>query len=383
MPWLETDPMEQRIEFVAEYHRGLYTMAELCRRKNVSRKTGYKWIARHDAHGREGLADRSHAPRRCPHRIDKALATLLCRTRKAHPSWGPEKILDYLRPRHREIRSWPALSTIGDLFARRGLVRKRRRRRSILHPGSVPICTSGPNDLWTADFKGHFRTGDGVYCYPLTIADQHTRFLLGCQGLLSTQTADACKVFERVFREYGLPRAIRTDNGVPFATTALHGLSQLNVWWMRLGIQHQRIRPSSPQENGAHERMHKTLKAETICPPKRNRRAQQLAFNRFRKEFNEERPHKALQGDPPAARYQASRRPFPDRLPPLEYPGHYIVKRVTNAGTIRLRHKLLFLAHPLIGLPVGLEETDDGIWSIYFSNVLIGRVDEREMRIHG
>lgn len=383
MPWLETAPMQQREQFIADHSRRLFTMRELCDRYNISRKTGYKWLERFHDHGRSGLNDRSHAPHHCPHKITPELAALLCRTRRAHPSWGPEKILDHLRPKHRDIRQWPAFSTISDLFVRRGLIKKRRRRRKVLHPGSIPIRTSAPNDLWTADFKGQFRTADGVYCYPLTIADQHTRFLLACHGLPSVHTAGARKVFERAFREFGLPAAIRTDNGVPFATSALHGLSQLNVWWMRLGIQHQRIRPASPQENGAHERMHRTLKAEAIRPPKRNARAQQLEFNRFRKEFNEVRPHKALSGAPPAAHYRTSRRSFPDKLPPLEYPGHFIVKRVTNAGTFRLKHKLLFLAHPLRQLHIGLEETEDGIWSIYFGTVLLGRVDEREMKIYG
>lgn len=375
--------MQQREQFITDHSSGLFTMRELCDRYNVSRKTGYKWLARFREHGRAGLSDRSHAPHHCPHRISDEMATLLCITRRAHPSWGPEKILDHLRPKHRTIREWPAFSTISDLFVRRDLIRKRRRRRKVLHPGSIPIRTTAPNDLWTADFKGQFRTSDGVYCYPLTIADQHTRYLIACHGLPSIETCGARKIFERAFREFGLPAAIRTDNGVPFATSALHGLSQLNVWWMRLGIQHQRIRPASPQENGAHERMHKTLKAEAIRPPKRNGRAQQIAFNRFRIEFNEVRPHKALAGDPPAAHYRSSPRPFSNRVPPLEYPGHFIVKRVTNAGTFRLRHKLLFLAHPLSQLHIGLEEVDNGVWSIYFGTVLLGRVDEREMKIYG
>jgi transposase InsO family protein len=311
------------------------------------------------------------------------MAALLCATRRAHPSWGPIKLLDWLRPRHPKVRDWPAPSTVGDLLAREGLVRKRRRRRPIQHPGVVPIHTQAPNDLWTADFKGHFRTRDAVYCYPLTVADQHTRYLIACQGLLSTKGVGVRRVFERAFRDYGMPAAIRTDNGVPFATTGIHGLSQLNVWWMRLGIQHQRIRPASPQENGAHERMHKTLKAEAIRPPKGNLAAQQRAFIAFRTEFNFERPHSALGGDPPAARYVVSARPFPDRLPQLEYPGHFIVKRVTNAGTFRLKHKLLFIANSLKQNYIGLEEINDGIWSIYFGTVLLGRIDEREMRIYG
>lgn len=376
--------MHQRQQFIADHRRSLYSMSELCARYRISRKTGYKWLGRYEAEGRAGLTDRSHAPLHCPHRIEGSMAILLTDTRRAHPSWGPGKILDYLRPRHRRIQRWPAISTVGDLLTREGLVQKRRRRRPpVQHPGAVPIHTSAPNDLWTADFKGHFRTSDGLYCYPLTIADQHTRFLIACHGLLSTVGTEVRLVFERVFRELGLPAAIRTDNGVPFATTAIHGLSQLNVWWLRLGIQHQRIRPASPQENGAHERMHKTLKAEAIRPPKRDQRAQQQAFDTFSDEYNYERPHSALDGDPPADRYIPSPRPFPERLPPLEYPGHYIVKRITNAGTFRLKDKLLFLATPLKGLPIGLDETDDGIWSIYFGTVLLGRVDEREMRIYG
>lgn len=382
MPWLETAPMEQRERFIADHRRALYSMTELCARYGISRKTGYKWLDRFAEAGRPGLQSRSHAPHYCPHKIEPAMAELLCVARRAHPSWGPVKLLDWLRPRHPGIRSWPAPSTVGDLLAREGLVRKRRRRRPVTHPGVVPIRTSDPNDLWTADFKGHFRTRDGIYCYPLTIADQHTRFLIACHGLASTKGTGVRHVFENAFREYGMPAAIRTDNGVPFATTGIHGLSQLNVWWMRLGIQHQRIRPASPQENGAHERMHKTLKAEAIRPPKGNLAAQQRAFTAFRKEFNQERPHSALGGDPPAARYTASPRPFPNRLPPLEYPGHFLVKRVTNAGTFRLKHKLLFIANALRQNHVGLEETADGIWSIYFGTVLLGRVDEREMRIY-
>jgi transposase InsO family protein len=290
-------------------------------------------------------------------------------------------LLDWLRPRHPDV-AWPAPSTVGDFFRRRGLVKRRRRRRPPYHPGVVPPHTSAPNDLWTADFKGHFKTGDGIYCYPLTIADQHTRFLLACQGLLSIKGSGARQAFTTAFRTYGLPRAIRTDNGVPFATCGIHGLSRLNVWWMHLGIQHQRIRPARPQENAAHERMHKTLKAGAIRPPRGSLAAQQRAFNRFRWEYNEERPHETLRGRTPASGYRPSPRRFPERLPAIEYPGHYLVKRVTNAGTIRFKRKLLFLANPLRQLPVGLEEVGDGIWSVYFNRVLLARFDEREFILH-
>jgi transposase InsO family protein len=241
-------------------------MLELCVRYNISRKTGYKWLDRFDAGGRAALHDRSRAPHTCPH-ASETVAHLICEARRAHPTWGPGKLLDWLTPRHPDIE-FPAASTAGDLLARNGLVKKRRRRRTDQHPGVGPPTTTQPYDLWTADFKRHFRTGNGIYCYPLTVADQHTRYLVGCQGLLTTKGDGVQAVFDRLFRAYGLPHAIRTDNGVPFATVAVHGLSPLNVWWMQLGIQHQRILPAHPQQNGAHERMHRTLKREAICPPR-------------------------------------------------------------------------------------------------------------------
>lgn len=331
MPWLETDPVQQRERFIADVHAGLYSMTELCERYGISRTSGYKWVARAAEGGRAALADRSRAPHHCPHRIPAAMATLLCAARRAHPLWGPGKILDLLQPRHPRITHWPAVSTVGDLFVREGLVRKRRRRRHAVHPGTVPPHTTKPNDLWAADFKGQFRTGDGV----------------------------------------------------PFATQALHGLSQLNVWWIRLGIQHQRILPAHPQQNGAHERMHKTLKAGAIRPPRATLPAQQRAFARFRREYNEVRPHATLGGRTPASVYHASPRPFPRRLPPIEYPGHYLVKRITSGGTFRFGRRLLFLANPLEGYDVGLDETEDGIWSIDFCQVLLARFDERDGIIRG
>jgi len=383
MPWQETRPMDQRLQFVADHQRALYDMTALCARYGVSRRTGYKWLARYAAEGPRGLEDRTHAPHRCPHRIAAELAALLLATRRAHPTWGPAKVVQYLAPRHPAVDTWPAVSTVADLLARHGLVAKRRRRRPLVHPGTVPLRTSAPNDPWTADFKGQFKTRDGVYCFPLTVADQHTRYLLAVHALLNTRAVGARAAFECAFRTYGLPQAIRTDNGVPFANTGLHGLTQLSVWWLRLGIQHQRIRPASPQENGAHERMHRTLKAETTRPPARDLQQQQRAFTAFRRAYNAERPHAALAGDTPGARYTPSPRPYPARLPALEYPGHFTVKLVTNAGTIRFKQRLLFLAHALTHHHVGLEETADGVWSLYLGPVLLGRIDERTMKVYG
>jgi putative transposase len=383
MPWKESDAMDQRLQFVTDALSDRFTMTELCARYGVSRRIGYKWVARFNEDGTRGLADRSRRPHVCPTQIRSGLAELLCEFRRTHPDWGARKLLRVLRDRHPEIDDWPAASTAADLLARRGLVRKRRRRRPHQHPGVIPIRTTAPNDLWTADFKGQFRPGNAVYCYPLTIADQHTRFLVACYGLLSTETVAAKPVFERAFREYGLPRAIRTDNGVPFATQAIHGLSYPNVWWTRLGIQHQRIHPGAPQENGAHERMHRTLKRHAVNPVQRTCAGQQKRFDAFRREYNLERPHEALGQETPASRYTASRRPYPARLPVLEYPGHFLVKRVTDAGTFRFQHRLLYIANALVDQHIGLAETHDGVWSIYFNTVLIATLDERDYIIRG
>lgn len=333
MPWQVSVTMDERLRFVRDALRDRFTMSELCARYGVSRRIGYKGLARYEAEGRPGLRDRSRAPQHCPHRTSWPLTELLVTERVAHPHWGARKLLKVLTTRHPDVRRWPAASTVADLLARRGLVQRRRRRRAPSHPGVIRPTTTAPNDLWTADFKGQFRTGDGEYCYPLTIVDHHTRFLLSCRGLLSTRTVTARPVFERAFRDYGLPLAIRTDNGVPFATQALHGLSFLNVWWMRLGIVHQRIRPGCPQENGAHERLHRTLKRQAIKPVRASCTAQQRNFDAFRREYNTERPHERLNQETPASQYRPGPRPFPSRLPPLEYPGHFLVKTITTGGT--------------------------------------------------
>lgn len=378
MPWMETDAMNERLKFVQDALSDRFTMAEVCARYGVSRPTGYKWIARHAEEGRRGLADRSRAPRTCPHTLSATMTELMVTTREAHPFWGARKILAVLQARHPRLREWPAASTVADLLARRGLVKRRRTRRPTTHPGVVPAAADDPNDLWTADFKGQFRTGDHAYCYPLTIADLASRFLLTCHGLRSTKCEVAKPIFERAFREYGLPWAIRTDNGVPFATAAIHGLSFLNVYWMQLGIVHQRIRPASPQENGAHERMHRTLKRQAIKPVRQTCAAQQRNFDAFRREYNEERPHEALGQQTPASRYTPSPRPYPSRLPVPEYPGHFTVKTITTGGTFRFGKRLLYLANALTNQRIGLEETDDGVWSIYFHTVLLATLDERD-----
>ena len=383
MPWLETAPVDERIRFIQDALSDRFTMSELCARYGVSRRIGYKWLARYEEEGRRGLRDRSRAPHHCPHRIKPELAELLCAQRRAHPHWGARKLLRILTRRYPQLTGWPAPSTAADLLARRGLVQRRRRRRPHEHPGVVPPTTAAPNDLWTADFKGQFRTGNGVYCFPLTIADQHTRYLLTCHGLLSTQTVTARPVFERTFQEFGLPRAIRTDNGAPFASQAIHGLSFLNVWWLRLGIRHQRIQPGRPQQNGAHERMHRTLKRQAVRPVQRTCAGQQRAFDAFRHEYNTVRPHEWLNQETPASRYAPSPRRYPARLPAVEYPGHFLVKKVTTGGTFRFHNKVLYVANALTNQHIGLEEIEDGLWAIYFTTVLIATLNEREYIIRG
>jgi putative transposase len=374
--------MDQRENFIKDVRFKAFSITELCERHGVSRKTAYKWLGRFEEEGRAGLQDRRRAPKTCPHRIDEGVAYAICQVRRNHPTWGPRKILQYMEPRYPKM-ILPAPSTAGDLLKRRGLVKAKRGRRKHVHPGVVPPVTRGPNDIWAADFKGQFKTTNGLYCYPLTITDVHSRSLLTCHGLLSTKLEGVLPQFDGAFREYGLPSAIRTDNGPPFAGTGLHGLSQLNVWWIRLGIQHQRIQPSSPQQNGQHERMHRTMKAEATKPPRSSITTQQREFNRFKKEFNNIRPHEALGGKTPSSLYKLSPRKYSGKIEPYEYPGHFQIKRVTSAGTIRLRDRLVFISSTLAAHLIGLEEINTGLWSVYFCNVLLARIDERDFVVRG
>lgn len=380
MPWSQTSPMDQKTQFIADYLRDRLSMTELCALYNVSRKTGYKWVDRYLTHGPQGLEERSRRPSTSPrHTPDNVVAAIL-EARQRHPSWGAKKLVSILRTRHPRW-PWPARSTVCDILSRHGLVPKKRKRRSIGHPGKPISHIGAPNDVWSADFKGHFKTGDGRYCYPLTITDGYSRFLLSCQALSSTSVAEAKPVFTRVFKEFGLPQRIRTDNGVPFATNTLGRLSQLSAWWVRLGILPEFIEPGKPQQNGRHERMHRTLKAETTRPPGATLRAQQRKFNHFREEFNHERPHEALDMRTPAACYEPSPRKMPHKLPSLEYPDRFEVRYVSANGGIRWNHQWVNVSHVCVGAYVGLEEIDDGVWNIYFGPLKLGRFLERHMRI--
>lgn len=383
MPWSETTPMKERVRFIADFEGGLFSLSELCQRYGISRKTGYKWIERFEAEGPKGLTDRSRAPHTCPHLTDSEVVGLLIDARLAHPRWGARKLIPWLAKRNRRL-AWPSPSTGADILKRYGLVENRRRKRrlnSLSKERTEPLL---PNQLWTADFKGQFRTRDSRYCYPLTVADGFSRFLLGCRALASTQSQPTRRSFEDLFREYGLPEAIRSDNGTPFAAaTAIGRLSRLSVWWIRLGIRPELIKPSHPEQNGSHERMHKTLKADTTRPPAGNRSAQQKKFDSFRREYNHERPHESLGQETPASLYEPSPRPFPDRLPQPEYPGHFEVRRVSRNGGIRWKTRWVNISHSLLEEYVGLEEVDDGVWSLYFGSVLLGRFHERTLTLEG
>ena len=377
---MEMNKEEQRWNLVIEFLTGQWSMTELCERYGVSRPTGYKWLER-SGEGPPGFLDRSRVPARCPHRTPKSVEHQILRVRKQY-GWGAKKLIQVLERRHPET-TWPARSTVNAILDRHGMLRKNRRRRRWQHPGAGALKTDRPNQVWPADFKGHFKTRDGKYCYPLTVTDHYSRKLLTCRALLSPRTRGTMLAFRRLFREAGLPEAIRTDNGAPFASSGIQGLCPLNVWWMQLGIVHQRIRPASPQENGQHERMHSDLKREATRPPGRNLRGQQRKLDRFQNRFNDERPHDALDGDFPSERWEPSPREYPERLRPPEYPGHLEVKRVNSTGFFRLKEREVFLSISLAKQHIGLESVGDGVWSIVYYTTLLGRIDERTGEISG
>jgi transposase InsO family protein len=380
MPWQEESTMELRRQFLQDVRSGATPVTELCRAYQISRKTGYKWLARYEAGGVPALADQSRRPVHCPTATPPELIEALLATRARHPRWGPRKLLRLLR-QQLPLAPWPARSTLALHLKRAGLVLPPRRVRRPGHPGRPQAAMDAPNAVWTADFKGQFRLGDGSRCYPLTIADGYSRMLLSCRALTSTQVRESRPVFVRAFQAYGLPVRIRSDNGVPFATQALGRLSPLSVWWIRLGILPDLIEPASPQQNGRHERMHRTLTADCVRPPRRSRRAQQQRFDQWRREFNELRPHEALADATPASHYDASPRPYPHRLPSLEYPAHYEVRRVSYNGGIRWHCRWVNVSQTLGGEVIGFVEIDDGEWDVYFGPVRLGRFHERTLQI--
>jgi transposase InsO family protein len=370
--------MSQRLDFIRRYCSRRQTMTDLCAEFRISAKTGYKWVRRFTAEGELGLADRSHAPLSIPHRMPLEIASELLELRRAHPTWGARKLRAVSMIRD-PGRHWPAASSIGELLRDSGLVKHRRRRGRA--PGDTNwgrTTAEAPNDVWTADFKGQFRLGSGAYCYPLTIVDFHSRFLLECRALSGTDSSSTIRVFREVFKRYGLPRVLRTDNGVPFATRAIAGLSPLAVWCIRLGIRPERIEPGKPQQNGRHERLHKTLKAETARPSAPSMRQQQKWFDAFRSSYNDERPHEALNQRPPGTRYTSSVRPYPRCLAPMLYPTGVIVRQVTCIGQFSWFGKPVWVSTALAGQQLGIEEESPGHWTVSFGSLILGEFDPQK-----
>jgi putative transposase len=370
--------MDERLKFIARLLDG-DKMAELCREFGVSRKTGYKILNRYNSCGLQGLTDRSRRPYRQANQLPVQIETLIVRLKQDKPNWGAPKIRERLARLYPDVHT-PAISTVHAVLDRHGLVKRRSRRRNRAKgtPLSHPLQ---PNDLWCADYKGEFMLADRRYCYPLTISDFASRYLVACEALSTTKESYAFSVFEAAFKQFGLPRAIRTDNGVPFASpNSLFGLSKLSVWWLRLGIEIERIKPGHPQQNGRHERMHLTLKLETTKPPGKNFLQQQSKFDDFIDCYNNERPHQALDMLCPAQRYVPSTRAY-EGLPDVDYPFHDRSAVVTTCGRICFQRRKINLSLVFAGQKVGIKQVSDRIWLVSFMDYDLGYFDDEECRL--
>ena len=376
MSWKETCIMNERMRFVLACDDGFEAFSEICRHFGISRKTGYKWRARFELEGVGGLVDRSRAPHFCPHGLTLAQSEALISVRHTHPTWGPRKVKAWLELNVPGV-TWPAASTIGLVYDRAGLTRSRKRRRRT-PPFEAPFgSVVESNDTWCADFKGWFRTGDGLRIDPLTITDAHSRYLIRCEAVARTDERHVWPVYLSAFREFGLPVRIRTDNGPPFATCALGGLSRLAVKLIKAGVTPERIEPGKPQQNGRHERMHLTLSQDTAAPPAANPAAQTARFRRFRRVYNSERPHEALGQLPPATVYQPSRRSY-DGLRSPEYAAPTQIRRVRSNGEIKWKGALIFVSQALCGEPVGLREIGEDTWRLKYGPIELGIIKAKE-----
>ena len=378
MPWKEASAVDQKVQLIADWLCGEYRKSELCRIYGISRPTADKWIGRYAESGLPGLEEQRRAPQHHPNQTAEELRALIVETKLRRQKWGAKKVLDWLRRERPELK-WPADSTAGELLKRAGLVQPRKRRHRVA-PYSEPFgeCCA-PNQSWSADFKGDFLMGNGRRCYPLTISDNFSRYLLLCRALGRPRFAEVQPWFEWVFRESGLPEVIRTDNGAPFASLALGGLSQLSKWWIKLGIKPERIQPGKPAQNGRHERMHRTLKE--AVPPQSDLREQQRQYDPFQEEYNCERSHESLGRKTPASIHCTSPRSYPAKLPELQYESGITVRRVRHNGEIKWRGQLLFLSEVLAKEPVGLKSIDDESWEVRYGFHLLGVLDERKKTI--
>ena len=381
LPWKETSVESERLRFMERHRAGEETVAELCRQFGISRKTGYKLIDRYKAHGQAGLLDRSRAPHHHHNATPRQVADRIVEAKRERPTWGPKKIVARLRSIEPDV-PWPSPSTASGILDRAGLVRRRKRRRTSATWGEPFAHAQSPNDVWAIDLKGWFRTGDGERIDPLTAQDAMSRYLLVCDGLDRPTGPEIRRSLERAFREYGLPRVIRTDNGPPFASVGLGSLTPLSAWWVKLGIVPERIEPGHPEQNGRLERLHRTLKAETARPPRANRTRQRRALDGFRHSYNNERPHEALGQRPPGLLYTPSFRPYPARISSPEYGAGVTVRSVRRNGEIKWKGDLVYVSASLRGEPVGLVQLDERNWSIQFGPLIIGTLDDADRRAH-
>ena len=380
MPWKESGVLEEKMRFVLDHEKGLWTMTELCQRYGICRESGYEAVRRFREAGIAGLVERSRAPVHHPNQTAPEIVEQVLALRREHPPWGPKKLRGHLE-RKCPQRSWPALSTIGDWLQAEGLVVPRRKRRKT-PPYTQPfVSLDGPNQVWCTDFKGWFRTRDGERIDPLTLSDAYSRYLLRCQAVDRANTEQVKAIFEAAFREYGMPLAMRSDNGAPFASRGIAGVSRLAVYLMKLDIVPERIEPGHPEQNGRHERMHRTLQQETAQPPSGTRRAQQKAFDRFRQEYNQERPHEALGQDTPASHYTSSPRAYPTRVPVPEYESSMQVRSIAPHGHFRWQGKQIFLSETLAGEHVGFKQIDEHHSTIYFARFPIAILDYRKPEV--
>jgi len=374
MPWKELSVLDERTKFIGRLLEG-ELMTDLCREFGISRKTGYKIWNRYQQVGAQGLTDRSRRPVRYANQLPYQVEKFILGIKQEKPSWGAIKIRERLIRKYPDI-STPAKSTIHAILDRNGLVKTKRRRHRCKAEGTPLSQGKNPNDLWCADYKGEFMLGNKEYCYPLTISDFSSRYLLTCEALETTKEKFAFTVFERTFMEYGLPKAIRTDNGTPFASAwALFNLSKLSVWWLRLGIEIERIKPGHPEQNGRHERLHRTLKHETTKPVAYSILQQQAKFDHFGEEYNHDRPHQAINMKYPGELYTPSERIYKG-LPPIEYPTHDHTIQVTSCGRICIRGKKINFSQVFAGQSIGIKETDDRIWLVSFMDYDLGYFDE-------